>query len=185
MRCRPTPFLMFIAVAAVALLMAGCGGGSSTATTTATTATAQTGALAFARCMRAHGLPGWPDPTSTGGFDKSTLRQLGYSKSRVRAVEQSACGRFLPADGTPGETVQQQRTRLADELSFARCMRSHGVRQFPDPDARGELSIEMVRAQGIDTHSPAILQTVRTCLPASHGALTEAKVRRALREAGG
>jgi hypothetical protein len=182
MRCLPRPISPFVAVIAVALLVAGCGGGGSS--TTATTTTAQTGALAFARCMRAHGFPGWPDPTTTGGFDKSKLRQLGYSKTRVMAAEQSACGRFLPA-GTPDETAQQQRTRLADGLSFARCMRSHGVRQFPDPDAQGDLSIEMVRAQGIDIHSPAVLQTVHVCLPASHGELTEAKVRQALREAGG
>jgi hypothetical protein len=182
MPCRPTPIPMFIVLAAAVLLVAGCGGGGSSST--AATTTAQTGALAFARCMRAHGLPGWPDPTSAGGFDKSKLRQLGYSASRVQAVEQSACGRFLPA-GTPGETIQEQRSRLADGLSFARCMRSHGVRQFPDPDAQGELTVAMVQAQGIDIHSPAVLQTVQLCLPASHGALTEAKVRQALREAGG
>jgi hypothetical protein len=169
-------------VAGLALLVAACGGGGSS--TTAATTTAQNDPLAFARCMRAHGLSGWPDPDSNGTFDKAKLRQLGYSKSRVRAVEQSACGRFLPTV-TPGETAQQQRTRVADSLSFARCMRSHGVREFPDPNAQGDLSVQMVQAQGIDVRSPAVLQTVQTCLPASHGALTEAKVRQALREAGG
>ncbi len=135
--------------------------------------------------MRSHGFSGWPDPGPGGRFDKSTLQQLGYSVSRVRAVEQGACGHLLPVWGGSRETVQQQRTRLADALSFARCMRSHGVRQFPDPDAQGDLSVEMVRAQGIDVRSPAVLQIVQTCLPASHGALTAAKVRQALREAGG
>ena len=64
-------------------------------------------------------------------------------------------------------------------------MRSHGLIRFPDPTAHGDLSVEMVRAQGIDVHSPAVLQAVQTCLPASHGALTIAKVRAALRNAGG
>lgn len=183
MRCHQSPIPIFVAVVAVAMLVAGCGGGGSS--TTAATTTAQTGALAFARCMRAHGLSRWPDPDANGTFDKANLRQLGYSKQQIRTAELSFCGRFLPADGTPGETVQQQRTRVADGLSFARCMRSHGVRQFPDPDAQGELSVAMVQAQGIDIHSPAVLQTVQACLPASHGALTEAQVRRALRDAGG
>jgi hypothetical protein len=85
----------------------------------------------------------------------------------------------------PRETAQQQRTRLADELSFARCMRSRGVSRFPDPTAQGCLSVEMVQAQGIDVHSPAVLRVVQACLPASHGALTLAKVEEVLKNAGG
>jgi hypothetical protein len=174
-----------IAVAAVSLLTAGCGGGSSTtATTTAATRIAHTGALAFARCMRAHGFPGWPDPTASGGFDKSALRQLGYSVSRVRATEGAACKNLLPAQAGRQDTAQETRTRLADALSFARCIRSRGVRTFPDPNPDGELTVEMVQAQGIDVHSPAVQQVVYACLPASHGALTRAKVRAAIANAG-
>ena len=99
MRCRPPLILVsVVAVAACSLLAAGCGGGgspgvasvaSSTAasTTAAATTTTQTGtiasAFAFARCMRSHGIPGWPDPNSHGFFDKSKLRPLGLSVSRV------------------------------------------------------------------------------------------------------
>ena len=64
-------------------------------------------------------------------------------------------------------------------------MRSHGVARFPDPTAQGQLTVEMVQAQGIDVHSPAVLRVVQACLPASHGALTPAKVREALNNAGG
>src|SRR6478752_1770830 len=56
-------------------------------------------------------------------------------------------------------------------IAFSQCMRGHGVSRFPDPTAQGELSVEMVQAQGVDVHSPAVLHTVQTCLPASHGAL--------------
>ena len=73
----------------------------------------------------------------------------------------------------------------ADGLSFARCMRGHGVTRFPDPTAQGQLTVEMVQAQGIDVHSPAILRVVQTCLPASHGMLTPAKIREALNHANG
>jgi hypothetical protein len=54
------------------------------------------------------------------------------------------------------------------------------VARFPDPTAQGQLSVEMVQAQGIDIHSPTVLRVVQTCLPASHGELTPAKVREAL-----
>jgi hypothetical protein len=63
-------------------------------------------------------------------------------------------------------------------------MRNHGVRRFPDPTVQRGLTAEMVRAQGIDVHSPTVLRVVQTCLPASHGALTAAKIREALANAG-
>jgi hypothetical protein len=181
---RPLIRSSLIAAAAMSLLAAGCGGGSArTAATTTAATTNPSGALAFARCMRSHGFPGWPDPDRSGVFDKAKLRQLGYSASRVRAIGQSACGRLLPIHGPSGQQVD--RTRLADALSFARCMRSRGLISFPDPNPQGELSVEMVQAQGIDVHSPAVLRNVQACLPASHGWLTMAKVRAALSQPGG
>lgn len=182
--------LALVLLAALALFAAGCGGSKHAgvaSTAAGAPAAAPSGALAFARCLRAHGIPNWPDPTSTGGFDKSKLRQLGVSPARVRAVEEGPCHRLVPLVSGQGSqlTPQQQRTRIADELSFARCMRRRGVTRFPDPTAQGLLSVEMVQAQGIDVHSPAVLRVVQKCLPASHGALTPAKVREALEHPGG
>jgi hypothetical protein len=91
---------------------------------------------------------------------------------------------FPNAGSDQQQTAQQKHTQLADELSFAKCMRNHGVSRFPDPTAQGELSVEMVQAQGINVHAPAVLRVVQTCLPASHGGLTAAKVREALNNAG-
>ena len=99
----------------------------------------------------------------------------------------NACNHLLPTNGSSAsqETAAQQRTQLADGLSFAKCMRSHGVGRFPDPTAQGQLTVEMVQAQGIDVHSAAVLHVVQTCLPASHGALTPAKIAEALKNSGG
>ncbi len=178
-----------VALAAVAFLAAGCGGSSGVATVSASTSSAVTspsGAVAFARCMRSHGAPNWPDPTSGGVFDKSKLRQLGINPTRVRAIEDGPCNHLLPAVGeAQPETPQQLATRQADALSFARCMRNHGVSRFPDPTAQGQLTVEMVEGQGIDVRSPAVLRVVQACLPASHGALTPAKIREALANAHG
>lgn len=190
---RRSPLVLAAAAAAgFALLAAGCGGGggspdvASVASSTTTAApTAQSGAVAFAECMRSHGIPGWPDPIAGGVFDKAKLRALGVSPNRIRAIQDGPCRNLLPANGDTPETIQQQRTRVADGLSFARCMRGHGLARFPDPTPQGQLTIEMVRAQGIDVRSPRILRIVTKCLPASHGALTPAKVRQALNEAGG
>jgi hypothetical protein len=188
-RCsRPLTLGFVVVVAAFSLLAAGCGGGGSSpgvasvASTTATTTTAN-GLLAFADCMRTNGMPNFPDPQHfAGGNLKLTIQQFGASNSQFQSA-MSACNHLLPTNGgsAPQETAAQQRTRLADGLSFAKCMRSHGVGRFPDPTAQGDLTVEMVEAQGIDVHSPAVLHVVQTCLPASHGGLTRAKVAEALK----
>lgn len=66
MRCRcPTILTAVIGAAAVSLFAAGCGGSSPTTAATTTAAT-QNGALAYARCMRSHGVlrmtAGWSAP---------------------------------------------------------------------------------------------------------------------------
>src|SRR4029077_15274630 len=93
----------------------------------ATTTTAQNGLLAFSQCMRSNGMPNFPDPQRfVGGNVKLTIHQLGSSPQFSAAM--SACNHLLPnRGGAPGGTDQQTRTQLADELSFARCMRSHGI----------------------------------------------------------
>jgi hypothetical protein len=194
LRCRPTLVpASVVAVAACSLLATGCCGGGSpgvasvaASTPTATTRTTQNGLVAFSQCMRSNGTPNFPDPQRfVGGNVKLTIHQLGASSPHFHAAL-SACDHLLPRNGgsRPQETAQQQRTRRADSLSFAKCVRSHGVSRFPDPTAQGELSVEMVQAQGIDVHSPTVLQAVQACLPASHGTLTAAKVREALNNAG-
>jgi hypothetical protein len=190
-RRRPFILASVVAVAVFALVAAGCGGGSpgvaavASSTSSATTTTAQNGLVAFSGCMRSHGVTNFPDPQRfPGGNVKLALHQVGANNPHFKAA-MSACSHLLPNGGGQSEqTAQQARTRLADELSFARCMRSRGVARFPDPTAQGDLSVERVQAQGIDVHAPAVLRVVQACLPASHGGLTAAKVREALGNAG-
>jgi hypothetical protein len=191
---RRRRLLLPTSVVVVAVFAAGCGSNgrsprvaSITASTATSATTTQSGAVAFSGCMRSHGVPSFPDLPSPGARSpKPTLQQLGVSAAQLHAAA-SACAHLVPAGsgGAPQQTAQEQRTQVADALSFARCMRDHDVTRFPDPSAQGELSVEMVQAQGIDVHSPAVLQAVQACLPASHGALTPAKVREALNHAGG
>ena len=98
MRCRPLILASVAAVAAVSLLAAGCGGGSSpsgvasvaSSTTSATTTPTQSGAVAYSNCMRTHGVPAFPDPTSGGAIPKVSLQQVGVSNSEFQSA-QRAC----------------------------------------------------------------------------------------------
>lgn len=192
-RHRPLILVSVLSVAAFALLAAGCGGGGSAAgvasVTTSTTAAKATtssspGLVAYSQCMRANGVPSFPDPQNfVGGNVKLTIHQAQSSSPHFQSAS-TACSHLLPPNrGGSQQTEQQKRTQLADELSFAKCMRSHGVSQFPDPTAAGELSVAQVQAQGVDVRSPQVLRVVTACLPASHGALTQAKVAEALANA--
>jgi hypothetical protein len=79
--------------------------------------------------VRSHGIPNFPDPDSSGQIPKETAQQLGVSDSRLTAA-QRACQALWPYQAP---TQAQQRQQLTDDLKFARCMRSHGVPNFPDP----------------------------------------------------
>lgn len=90
-------------------------------------------AVAFARCMRSHGIPGWPDPMSGGVFDKAKLRQLGVGVTRVRALEQGPCDQLNSA--SPEQTITP--VDRIDYSQAAACMRSHGFPGFPSPTFPG------------------------------------------------
>ena len=189
---HPSLLTALATLATLPLLAAGCGGTSGTPGVASihatTTTTRRTGAVAYAACMRTHGVVNFPDPNSSGEFEGTQLKGVRVAISVLRAAD-GVCIHLLGPGGlrgvieAPQDTAQQTRTHIADELSFAGCMRSHGVPRFPDPTAHGDLSVQMVQAQGIDVHSAAVLRIVYACLPASHGALTPAQVRQALHDA--
>lgn len=164
-----------LAIAAVTLLAAGCGAGSST--TAAGTSSRNT--LAYSDCMRAHGVPNFPDPGSNGGIDKDKIIAVGNSPQE-QAAEQT-CLRYMPANGLgPEPTSQQTRTQLSGTLAFASCMRDHGFPRFPDPTSQGKLTPQMLTTAGIALHQPALLKAGLTCAPVSHGVITSSDVKRAV-----
>lgn len=163
------------AVLAVGMALAGCGGGSSGVATGSTTAAAghsadggtqARGLLAYASCMRSHGVPSFPDPTSKGGIPKeaviSASREVG--SSQVEAAERD-CRHLLPAGGSlsgrPRQTVTAQQQHYY--LRAAACMRSHGITNFPDPSfSGGEVEFPML-GHIVDVHSTQFTQALHTC----------------------
>ena len=74
----------------------------------------------------------------------------------------AGCSNASTDTGT-GDSGGDSATR-AKAVKFAGCMRDHGVKNFPDPDASGELTIdEIANGSAVDTSSPAFEQALRAC----------------------
>jgi hypothetical protein len=147
--------------AGVTLVAAACGSSSGSHVAQSGSSANQNRAVAFARCMRSHRVPNWPDPNSAGAFDKSklTAQQLGAGPSEVQAA-QTACQHLMPNGGRGPSAARVQQVK-AQGFAFARCIRSHGVRNFPDPDSTGR--IPDPASVGIDQGSPRFQAANQAC----------------------
>jgi hypothetical protein len=158
-------------VAAAVLGLAACGGASTSGTGAGGTAAPGTAGritgsdaklLEFARCMRAHGLTGFPDPVA--GPDGYGFRigitpgsPLNPHSPRFQAAN-NACKAFSPYEGL---SPAQQVVANAKALKYSRCMRSHGISAYPDPNGQG--TIEVAAGPGIDPNSPRFQQAEHAC----------------------
>jgi hypothetical protein len=183
-----TDVLTAIVIIALALLAAACSsgrsstgsGGSSNAGGSANSPSTNSQALAFGHCMRSHGVPKYPDPNSSNtmpdGLPKVSPQQLGITMSQFQAA-QSACQHLLPNGGQATRSASQQ--LLSDGLKFARCMRSHGVPNWPDPTRSTPAAValgappymfQMGGLQGLDGRSfpPQVRTAMHECLHLTH-----------------
>ena len=128
-------------LAIVALTGAGCGSNAPSETgTAASTATKklsnQEKAVKFAECMRANGVPHFPDPDPSGdtnfGVDVTPAVWM-------KAVH--ACNDLKPPGALSSKRTPKEQSA---SLRFAQCVREHGVKDFPDP-VNGEPLIDTTK----------------------------------------
>jgi hypothetical protein len=127
---------------AVGVLISGCGGSSPTSSAHPPTAAANVGKqfVAFAVCMRSHGVPDYPDPQVSSSGNHGQVKISPGSAARNSPAFKSAghaCHHLLPNGGKPTNSAQNQ----AQDLTFADCMRSRGVPNFPDADRDGAFTL--------------------------------------------
>jgi hypothetical protein len=152
-RLRPSVALALVAL--ISLVSAGCASSGSSSTGTASAGTAsstgsvgntssatnknltnQDKAVKFAECIRAHGVPHFPDPNAKGEF------VFGIDVSP--AVWQKAvatCKDLEPPGALSGKRSPKQQSAA---LRFAECVRQNGVKDFPDP-VNGEPLIDTTK----------------------------------------
>jgi hypothetical protein len=135
-----------VGLAVVAILAAACGGGTSTTATSASqgggTATSNADEMPYTQCMRAHGVPNFPDPNAQGKpFTALNLQPAGINPDSPQvAAASTACARLL-VPPSPAQLAQQ----TSELVRYAACMRAHGVPDFPDPStsANGGSSLSL------------------------------------------
>ncbi len=154
---RQVPLLAVLAVLAVLLMACGSqsdpGSGSgpgSQGQASSSPGQSQSGAVAFAQCVRSHGVPDFPDPQN-GHFLISGADQNNPNFNS--AVQ--ACQHLLG----PGGVSSGGGSNNAALLSFAQCMQTHGVPQFPDPTANGGIGLP----SGVDPNSQQFQKAWQEC----------------------
>lgn len=139
-------------------------------------------ALAFSQCMRTHGVTNFPD---LGGGQFRLAIQSSPSGTTVNGVAvngpafqsaMTACRSKLPGGGHP--SAAQTAQARARALAMSKCMRSHGVPNFPDPQFQagpgGGIGVR-INGAGIDPSSPAFQAAQKACGQIFGGAPTIAK----------
>ncbi len=186
------------AIISLALLVAACGGATTTTSTTGgTAANGGSGgsggsgggppknfvpdAYKYSACMRDHGVSDFPDPVvshSGNGTQVSIHVSQADGTSPQFKTAQQACRGILPAPSKADLAAQAQQQRIHGQelLAFARCLRGRGINGFPDPNAQGDLSVQMIQAAGVDLTAPQVRTAGLACASASNGAITRADV---------
>jgi hypothetical protein len=160
--------------------LAACGSSGSSSTVTAANAAAQ--AAKYTRCMRQHGLSNFPDPkaiTENGTPTVTIAFPPGSTAAPQFNIASGDCRSLFPASSSQRNLTPAEARRFGQGmLAFARCMRGHGVSNFPDPPSPGSGQRQGPPFAGVDWHAPAIQTAGKTCIPASRGAITPALLQR-------
>jgi hypothetical protein len=160
-----------IAVAAVgsALALSACGSSSKPAGERAGAAAP----VRFSACMRAHGVPNFPDPGPGGGISIGSGSGINPASPAFQDA-QKACGGGPGGGPATGGFSESRKLAL---LHLSQCMRRHGFSSFPDPTSAppsappagggGGLAFGgpggFISVPGLMLHSPGFQQAAATC----------------------
>lgn len=177
-RSTRTLLIALVAAPVAAMTLAACGSTTHTRTrasasshSTGSSASAVTRSssplVAFAKCMRANGVPNFPDQ-GHGGIEidaNPTAHTLTVDGITIGApayqVARAKCQKDMPHQSA---TPAQQAQARASILRFSKCMRGHGVRNFPDPKfINGPDGNQRVDLPGINPQSPAFQTAAKAC----------------------
>ena len=172
-------YAILLCLVGAGISLAACGSSSSNSgdptspgsSSSQDNAAANSQGLRFAACMRSHGVPNFPDPT--GGQIDLRVQQSPNGTTLLNGVQvngpafkgaMKSCQSYLPNGGHP--TAAQTAQARSEALAMARCMRTHGVPNFPDPQfstgPNGGIGVRIGGA-GINPSSPGFQTAAKEC----------------------
>ena len=155
---RPRPWrapTLGPAAAVLALLATAC---SSSPKPSASAPPTYQQMLNYAVCMRSHGAPTFPDPVQAPGGIWAFLSTPGSDVNDPPATAAKACQKLAPKESALPPSVIQ--AAVQQGLKLAKCMRAHGITDFPDPSTSGGgVSIQ----RPADSNSPQYQAAQQAC----------------------
>lgn len=113
----------------------------------------------FSACMRKQGITNFPDPNGQGVIMIHSGMGIDPGSPAFGAAR-ATCSKLLPNGGqpTPAQIAQRQQQLLA----LSACMRSHGIKDFPDP-SNGGLKIQVHPGSDLDPGNSTFQRARQTC----------------------
>ncbi|MDN3357250.1 hypothetical protein [Actinomadura sp. DC4] len=139
-------------------LLVGCGHGPAKSSSSGGDAFQQ--ALAYAKCMRANGVPDFPDPQRQGNGVKVEVNAGKNASPPGMRKALEACRDKMPqgdGDGANGGKIDT--AKLAD---WTKCMRAR-LPKIPDPDVSGNTVTLTLHGSGIRGDSAQFETARRAC----------------------
>jgi hypothetical protein len=137
------------------LLVARCGGSSAPITQPQEVSSY----VAYAACLNKRGVQ--VEAARTGGLVWEAGPGIPTPGSPPDLAAERDCKSLLPEGGTHQiPTAAQREQNLVLLLRWAKCIRAHGVPDFPDPTSQG---LRISPSSGIDLNSPAFLGAQKSC----------------------
>lgn len=155
-----------LGVLGCAIAVAACG---SSSTSKAAASGSANSDFEAARCMRAHSVPNFPDPTTgPGGEGFSISVPVGGSASvTVNGITfsgpafQSAAKTCHLSTGPAAPLSEPQKQAF---VAKAHCLRTHGAPNFPDPSfGPGGHGVGINLTPGFNPQSPAFRNAAKMC----------------------
>jgi hypothetical protein len=135
------------------------GQGSSSSPSASPSGDPRDAELAYAKCMREHGIADFPDPQPGGGIavQAGPGSDLDPDNPQFKAADE-ACKSLLP---TPSKEDQQK--EFADMLAYAKCMREHGFPTFPDPKPGQGIDLDLGKHPELNPNNPQFQAANKAC----------------------
>jgi hypothetical protein len=154
------------AVAVAVLAIAACGGGGGPIASAQTGSRPGPGTVTIAKCMREHGVSQFPDPggpppagSSISILGASLPPTVNIKAPAFRSALNTCMKQFLAAHPRPPMSAAKR----AAFLKSARCMRAHGVPNFPDPTFPSNGGVAVRVGPGVKPQSPAFQHARAAC----------------------